>query len=495
MEEKGEVVNGPMLVAKYTKFEDSLNVPDDEQLHGESWVTPFCRNYKIKEHHRHGEAGSVNQASVEAEQVRLQPILGCYAPEDIINFDETGMFTLAPPDRGLCTKMMSGKKKDKFRITVGVACNADGSMKLPLFYIGKSKNPRCFKKLSPEKRGFYYQNNKKAWMNAQIFEEWIKQLDLQMRNEGRHVLLLIDNFTAIELDEADEADIYKINLLEAMLMVKEAWNAVTPKTIRHCWNHTKILPPAENASPMTSMTTVEPIPEKATIATAKGWQVIHKFAMSSSMTLPQAEEKLKTLFSTEYMDDAWRPALNAVLEAKNDELKALEAIERLTNKGPNATTPTASSTNPVILPPPPPPQLQEFEQGLLATVDQLKARKRIIGTPLTLEEMLNPPEEQEFGKSAYRFEGGDDKIIATVQKEFGANVGDTMEVDESDDEHMEEAEELTTKQVMEQCQQMESLCIKHGSFEGSLDLAKHLRRYRIHLTREQSHISKPWDAS
>jgi hypothetical protein len=71
---------------------------------------------------------------------------------------------------------MSGKKKDKFRITLGVACNADGSLKLPLFYIGKSKNPRCFKNVSPPKRGFYYRNNKKAWMNAQLFEEFVKPI-------------------------------------------------------------------------------------------------------------------------------------------------------------------------------------------------------------------------------------------------------------------------------------------------------------------------------
>jgi hypothetical protein len=75
MEEKGESVNGPMLVAKRQKFEDSFNVPDNQRLHGESWVTPFCRNYKIKEYRRHGEAGSVDLDAVEAERLRVQGIL------------------------------------------------------------------------------------------------------------------------------------------------------------------------------------------------------------------------------------------------------------------------------------------------------------------------------------------------------------------------------------------------------------------------------------
>ena len=42
MEEKGESVNGPMLIAKCQKFEDCFNVPDDERLHGESWIPSFC---------------------------------------------------------------------------------------------------------------------------------------------------------------------------------------------------------------------------------------------------------------------------------------------------------------------------------------------------------------------------------------------------------------------------------------------------------------------
>ena len=35
-------------------------------------------------------------------------------------------------------------------------------------------------------------------------------------------------------------DIYKINLLEAMLMVKEAWDAVSLETIKNCWTHADI---------------------------------------------------------------------------------------------------------------------------------------------------------------------------------------------------------------------------------------------------------------
>ena len=87
----------------------------------------------------------------------------------------------------------------------------------------------------------------------------------------------------------------------------------------------------------------------------------------------------------------------------------------------------------------------------------------------------------------YKFEGGDDEIVATVQHEFEIEAGGIIEVDQSDDKAEEEREkELTTKQVIELCQQMETICIEHGSFRDSLGLAKHLRQYRIHLNQEQA---------
>ena len=71
---------------------------------------------------------------------------------------------------------MSGKKSNRFRITVTFICNQDGT----------------------EKYGFRYRNNKTAWMTAKFFEEWIKELDQQFQCEDRHVGLTLDNFPSGE---------------------------------------------------------------------------------------------------------------------------------------------------------------------------------------------------------------------------------------------------------------------------------------------------------
>lgn len=43
MEQKGETVNGPMLVEKRKRFEQEFKVPDNQCLNGTGWVAPFCK--------------------------------------------------------------------------------------------------------------------------------------------------------------------------------------------------------------------------------------------------------------------------------------------------------------------------------------------------------------------------------------------------------------------------------------------------------------------
>ena len=94
MEERGETVTGPMLKEKRRKFEEQLDVPEQEHLQGDGWVAPFCRAFGIKERRRHGEAGSVDLEAVEAERKCVGLIMAAYAPKDRWNIDETSLFPL-----------------------------------------------------------------------------------------------------------------------------------------------------------------------------------------------------------------------------------------------------------------------------------------------------------------------------------------------------------------------------------------------------------------
>lgn len=150
--------------------------------------------------------------------------------------------------------------------------------------IGHSANPRCFRQLAshlcpPVK----YVSNRKAWMTSNLFENWLDKLNSKMVAESRSILLFIDNCTAhpdvvrsnvklvflppntaSKLQPCDAGIIQnvkthyrkqllrhvltymddcscalelpkRINMLDAIMWLKNAWDAVTPTTIEKCF--------------------------------------------------------------------------------------------------------------------------------------------------------------------------------------------------------------------------------------------------------------------
>jgi hypothetical protein len=61
----------------------------------------------------------------------IKTIISEYNISDIFNMDEIGIFYRLEPNCTLATKRLSGKKKQKERITVAFTANVDGSMILP----------------------------------------------------------------------------------------------------------------------------------------------------------------------------------------------------------------------------------------------------------------------------------------------------------------------------------------------------------------------------
>ena len=172
------------------------------------------------------------------------------------------------------------EKKSKERITVLLACSAIGEKLAPLV-IGHSAQPRCF-------RGHLclpvtYAHNRKAWMTSILFTNWLEKLNNRMKAESRSILLFIDNCTAHpdvvqsnvklvflppnttsklqpcdagiiqnmkthyrkrllrhvlnRMDECSSASelAKKVNILDAILWLKGAWDAVKAETIERCF--------------------------------------------------------------------------------------------------------------------------------------------------------------------------------------------------------------------------------------------------------------------
>lgn len=212
-----------------------------------------------------------------------------------------------PPDRGLADKKSSGVKGKKVRLTYLLTSNADGSEKLPPLIIGKAKKPRAFQNKTGAQLGFNYRNNAKAWMTANLYQEWLRQWDHELGMRERKIVLLQDNFSGHSIPDGLQnirvanfkpnltayvqpmdqgiircfkahyrakfiqraigrydagitpSEIYDINQLQAMRLADLAWHEVDTTTIRNCWHKAGILPamdsfvPAQPTVPISSL--------------------------------------------------------------------------------------------------------------------------------------------------------------------------------------------------------------------------------------------------
>ena len=285
---KNAIVNDDMLIEKAKTFGGQLGVQDFGYSKG--WLQKFKKRHIISKHVAHGEADSADPVVVTQGRLQLQEDLTTYDPDDIYNMDETGLFYRLLPNSTLATGPVSGKKKQKQRITVALCANATGTDKLTPLVIGKSERPQCFGKTFNPSVYVTYTNNKKAWMTGAVFQDWLSKFNRRMRVAGRHVILLVDNATSHSAEglrltnvvvrflppnttahiqpmdagiirnfkgyyrgllvryflQCIEEDLEQVVSLKlAITYVKEAWTSVKQTTIVNCWRHVKILPPTQ----------------------------------------------------------------------------------------------------------------------------------------------------------------------------------------------------------------------------------------------------------
>lgn len=281
-------INDEMLLTKARQLGQQIGVTDFSYSRG--YLHRFKSRRGIKRKLYEGEADSADMTAVQSGRQDLQRVLRDYDPEDIYNLDETGLFYRLGPNYTLATKKVSGTKKSKDRITVALAANATGTTKIKPFVITKVQRPRCFGKSYNPECYVRYRHNAKAWMTADLFKEWLKDFDRQMRLAKRKVILLVDNAASHSqgdlqlrnvtlhflppnttahiqpmdagiikafkahyrkqlvqhyINRVEKDEDQSINLREALHMVKTAWDRVKASTIVNCYRHVQILPTPE----------------------------------------------------------------------------------------------------------------------------------------------------------------------------------------------------------------------------------------------------------
>jgi hypothetical protein len=162
--------------------------------------------------------------------------------------------------------------------------------------------------------------------------------------------------------------------------------------------------------------------------------------------------------------------------AEDDISAAIGSLDKLTThlfscpiSALSLNTVPPSKTSPMALNSP--PQLMIIEKELAECIKELKVQKRIIGQPLTLEEMLNLVEEQKDGNSAYQF-GSDENIAAQVKHKFAVKIGEVMQVDSDSSDKEDGDGKITAVEMVKRCRELETWCLQYGDMETSLALSR-----------------------
>lgn len=185
-------VSGTLLQKKAKQF--AIENGDDDFKASNGWLESFKLRHKLTFSALCGESKDVDPQPVNDFLDKLPDIVAGYKTDDIANCDETALFFRAVPRKSLHRKgdKCHGGKHSKERLSILLCCFADGKFEKPLV-IGKSQNPRCFKKTKKENLPVCWYANKKAWMTASIMEDFLIKLNKKMIIQNRNILLFLDN--------------------------------------------------------------------------------------------------------------------------------------------------------------------------------------------------------------------------------------------------------------------------------------------------------------
>nr|KAG5703044.1 hypothetical protein BaRGS_016205 [Batillaria attramentaria] len=172
-------------------------VGNEEFKASNGWLESFLKRNNLTFGKQCGESGGVDTNTVDNWIDRLPEICEGYAERDIFNVDETGYFYKATTDKTFFRKgqKCAGGKKSKERLTVMLCSNMTGDERERPMVIHRSAKPRCFKNIKTQNLPVIYNSNRKSWMTAALFEDWVRKFDRKMKAQGRRVLLFLDNAT------------------------------------------------------------------------------------------------------------------------------------------------------------------------------------------------------------------------------------------------------------------------------------------------------------
>ncbi|XP_030007197.1 tigger transposable element-derived protein 6-like [Sphaeramia orbicularis] len=247
-------VTDDVLRAKGKELGEKLGVTDFAYSSG--WLTRFKKRFVISNRVISGESAGIDPEAIDAGWRKAKTVIAKYKPEDVFNMDETGLYYRMLPDRTLTlVTSTKGIKKAKIRISLALTANATGTEKLTPLVIGHAQRPSHIVPVDDD--GQPKLTNVDVHFLPPTTTSHLQPMDAGIikafkahyrRFQVRHMI-----------DAYDAGWPTEIQPNHAIHYVKQAWNAITEKTIVNCWEHVKIFPdrtPAADAD----VEVLDPVP-------------------------------------------------------------------------------------------------------------------------------------------------------------------------------------------------------------------------------------------
>ncbi|KAG0439345.1 Tigger transposable element-derived protein 6 [Dictyocoela muelleri] len=185
-------VNGKIIKMIAKRIANRLDITTFKASNG--WIENFKKRHDLTFKNISGESNSADMTSVESFKTKFRKKVDEFKAENIFNCDETALYYKNPPRKSFVTPddNCKGSKSNKMRLTIMLTCSMSGEKLNPLV-IGKVKNPRPMKFFNPEEVGVDYTSSSKAWMTTFIFKKYLNNLNENMKEKKRKILLILDN--------------------------------------------------------------------------------------------------------------------------------------------------------------------------------------------------------------------------------------------------------------------------------------------------------------
>ncbi|GAA5878265.1 hypothetical protein JCM1840_002366 [Sporobolomyces johnsonii] len=381
-------------------------------------------------------------------------------------------------------------------------------------------------------------------MASKIFEQWLIEWDVELVEKIHFIILLMDNFSghrvpyqpknikivffipnitafvqpcdagiirtlkalycrsfcerALDHDDAGEREIYKIDILEAMLLMNAAWTKVSKSTIANCWAHTGIL--SELPHHISAPVSANPAAKKTNpLSNPKAWDIILAFSREEISYL-EAIKQLKHTLKSAYREDDWQPYLARVNMTYEEEdtwearyFCENAAKRRLSDSAVHLSPSPEPDTSTLTL-----PQLDRAAASLQASITSLQQRNCIFGSALSVAEMISPDtlvdhECDQIGQAAFWFSGEeltDEELLSAGVRVLTEEEATEEEEDKEDEATSGEPSLVMLRQAQASTRQLEDFLRTNSQNAEEVELLAALRKLRGRLLKEEMATSK-----